>query len=593
MKKMFLIFINGIASFNTGSTIFHGTSIEFRKLLLILLFAIVILTASPAELYAQTNPIIKDVFTADPAPMVYNDTVYLYTGHDEANDTEMFTMWEWLCFSSKDMKTWTPYGPIMRVTDFKWAVRDAWASQAIERNGKFYFYAAVQHNNTHPGKAIGVAVSDNPTGPFVDARGTALVTDDMTPRPNGWDDIDPTVFIDDDGTAWLCWGNPNCYLAKLKPNMIELDGAIEKIHVPNYTEGPWLYKRGNLYYLVYAAFAHQDMWEKICYATAPNITGPWTYRGIITDQTKNSYTIHPGIIEFHNQWYFFYHNAALTLNGEKGRLGRRSVCVEYLSYKPDGTIQPIKQTLEGVSVPPKTNPAPIDESAPQDKTNVANVSSPGVTVTQNAGCDPTDWPGNLTVSTTANPYYTATEGVSFNHGAGATNISQTFTVAEDSQLQRIALFAGDGFGTGAGNTITLALYDLGSQDAFLNSYSAQTNLFGSGKGLQIACEPQAPGLLLFDFAGSNQVILKAGHLYAFELHGIRESAPLFWRRTKKDTYQGGAAYSERAVIVEKSNKCDFAMAVYGTGVPNAAQNAEDSSKSAEKTPQAVSVPPKK
>jgi beta-xylosidase len=514
------------------------------------------------------NPILRDVFTADPAPLVYNGTVYLYVGHDEAKGEEMFTMWEWLCFSSKDMKTWTPHGPIMRVTDFKWAVRDAWASQAVERNGKFYFYAAVQHDNTHSGKAIGVAVSESPTGPFVDARGSALVTDNMTPSPNGWDDIDPTVFIDDDGTAWLCWGNPNCYLAKLKPNMIEFDGPIQKIHVPNYTEGPWLHKRGNLYYLTYAAFAHQGMWEKICYATATNITGPWTYRGIITDQAKNSYTIHPGIIEYHGQWYFFYHNAVLTFNGEKGAIGRRSVCLEYLYYNPDGTIQPIKQTLEGVAVPPKTNPISAGETANQDsQTDVSNVSSSGVTVTQNAGYDPTNWPSTPILSTTTNPYYIATEGVSFNHGAGITNISQTFTVAANSQLRRIALFAGDGFGTGPGNTVTLALYDLGLHEASsLNSYSAETNLFGSGKGLQIAYEPQAPGLLLFDFAGSNQVILKAGHVYAFELQGIRKSAPLFWRRTKKDTYRDGAACSNRAVIEEKSNKCDFAMAVYGTSV---------------------------
>jgi len=102
---------------------------------------------------AETNPIIKDRFTADPAPMVWNDAVYLYTGHDEAKGKEMFAMWDWLCFSSKDMRTWTAHGPIMRVTDFKWATRDAWASQAVPRNGKFYFYAAVQHDDTHPGKA--------------------------------------------------------------------------------------------------------------------------------------------------------------------------------------------------------------------------------------------------------------------------------------------------------------------------------------------------------------------------------------------------------------------------------------------------------
>lgn len=513
---------------------------------------------------AETNPIIKDVFTADPAAMVYHDTVYLYTGHDQAHGQEMFTMWDWLCFSSPDMKTWTAHGPIMRVTDFKWAERDAWASQAIERYGKFYFYAAVRHNHTHPGMAIGVAVADRPTGPFADARGSALVTDDMTPSPNGWDDIDPTVFIDDDGTAWLCWGNPNCYLAKLKPDMIELDGPIQKIHVPNYTEGPWLYKRGTLYYLVYAAFAHQDMWEKICYATAPRVTGPWTYRGIIADQAKNSYTIHPAVIEFHGQSYFLYHNATLTLNGETGALGRRSVCVDYLYYNPDGTIQPVEQTVAGTSVPPKATPTAAGETAGQNRPDDdPPLRSPGVTVTQNAESDPTNWPAVPLCSTVTNPYYEAPEGLSFNHGPGSTNLAQSFTVAADSRLQRVVLFAGDGFGVGPTNAVTLALYDLGNLESSPGSYAAETNLFGAGQGLHFAYEPQAPGLLQFDFSGADQVILKGGHRYAFELQGTRKSAPLFWRRTRQATYHDGTAYANRAAITERSGPSDFALAVYG------------------------------
>jgi hypothetical protein len=521
-----------------------------------------VLLAAGLHSNAETNPIIKDRFTADPAPLVYDDTVFLYTGHDEAKGKEMFTMWDWLCFSSKDMKTWTPHGPIMRVTDFKWATRDAWASQTVARNGKFYFYATVQHNNTHSGKAIGVAVSDSPTGPFVDARGSALVTEAMTPSPNGWDDIDPTVFIDDDGTAWLAWGNPNCYLVKLKPNMTELDAPIQKMHLPNYTEGPWLHKRGSLYYLTYAAFAHQGMWEKICYATATNITGPWTYRGILTDQARNSYTIHPGIIEFRGQSYLFYHNATLTLpDGQTGALGRRSVCVEYLYYNPDGTIQPIKQTAEGIDVPPQPNAA--SETARQEnQSEAANVTSAGVTVTQNAGYDPTNWPGNPIFSTAANPYFNATEGVSFNYHA-ATNLSQTFTIAADSQLQRISLFAGDGFGADGKNTLTLALYDLSAPEASTNSYSAEKNLFGSGNGLRIGYQSQPPGLLVLDFVDSNQITMKAGHTYAFEIQGVRNSAPLFWRRTRKDTYAGGTACFNRTAIEERSNRCDFAMAVYG------------------------------
>ena len=297
----------------------------------------------------EGNPIFRDVFTADPAPLVVGDTMYVYAGHDEAHGKQMFNITEWLCYSTKDMETWTAHGPIMKPTDFKWAVGDAWASQVVEKDGKFYFYTTVQHGEPHVGKAIGVAVSDSPTGPFRDARGTALVTDNTTPSDKPWNDIDPTVFIDDDGAAYMAWGNPYLYIVKLKPNMIELDGEIEEIKLPNYTEGPWLHKRGHIYYLTYAAFAHQGKWEKICYATAPSIKGPWTYQGILTDQTKTSYTIHPGIVEFKGNWYLFYHTADLSIDGEKGGLGRRCVCVENLYYNEDGTMKPVTQTVKGIN----------------------------------------------------------------------------------------------------------------------------------------------------------------------------------------------------------------------------------------------------
>src|SRR6188768_3442479 len=111
-----------------------------------------------------SNPIIRDKFTADPAPLVVGDRLYLYTGHDEAQRDEMFNMREWLAYSTTDMRTWTDHGPIMGVADFKWAKQDAWASQMIEKDGRFWFYAAVEHDATHPGKEIAVAVSDSPTG---------------------------------------------------------------------------------------------------------------------------------------------------------------------------------------------------------------------------------------------------------------------------------------------------------------------------------------------------------------------------------------------------------------------------------------------
>ena len=113
--------------------------------------------APAAEPPPGANPVLRDRFTADPAPLVVGDTVYLYVGRDEAKGDDFFLMKEWLGYSSKDLRHWTAHGPIMKPTDFKWAVGDAWAAQVVQRNGRFYFYTTVQHDDTRPGKAIGVA----------------------------------------------------------------------------------------------------------------------------------------------------------------------------------------------------------------------------------------------------------------------------------------------------------------------------------------------------------------------------------------------------------------------------------------------------
>ena len=519
------------------------------------LAAVACLGLGTGSAFAETNPIIKDVFTADPAAIVYKDTVYLYTGHDEAKGNEMFTMKDWLCYSSKDMKTWKSEGSIMKATDFKWATKDAWATQVVEKGGKFYFYVTAQHAEARGGKSIGVAVADSPTGPFVDARGSALITDDMTPSPNNWDDIDPTIFIDDDGTPWLAWGNPNCYLVKLKKNMTELDGEIQKLNFPNYTEAPWLYKHGKTYYMVYASFAHQGMGEKVCYATASKVTGPWKYQGILTEGAKNSYTIHPAVLNFKGQDYLLYHNATLTLNGETGAIGRRAVCVDYLYYNPDGTIQTVIQTVEGVDAAPKKPEAPAKKS--EEKA----VSDAGVKLVENTAPGATSWPGKPVFVTADNPWNSVImDGVSFNDRGGAESLGQSFTVDADSTTKRITLYAGDGFGTDTKNPLSIALYDLGATTEIPAKYGAEGNLLGGGSGMKIAYEPQASGLLHFDF--KDKIALKAGHTYVFELQSARGAVPIVWRRTKSDTYPKGGAYKNRTLIDERGAKPDFVLGVY-------------------------------
>lgn len=293
---------------------------------------------------ANGNPLIKHKFTADPAGLVHNGKVYIYAGHDQCPaPKERYEMNEWLVFSSSDMKTWTEHPVPLKPSDFSWAKGDAWASQVIERDGKFYWYVAVSHGTIH-GKAIGVAVSDSPTGPFRDARGSALITNDMTTEYTkiSWDDIDPTVIIDDDGQAYLFWGNTQCYYAKLKKNMIELDGPIMPVkNLPRFTEAPWIHKYKGWYYLSYAS----EFPEKICYAMSRNINGPWEYKGILNEIAGNSNTNHQSIIEFKNNWYFIYHNGGINTQGSSFR---RSVCIDRLFYNNDGTIKRINMTTEGI-----------------------------------------------------------------------------------------------------------------------------------------------------------------------------------------------------------------------------------------------------
>lgn len=301
-------------------------------------------TGNPADTLFKSsgNPVIKHKYTADPAALVHQDKVYLYTGHDEAPPRhEGYVMKEWLVFSSPDMVTWTEHKVPLQVKDFAWAKADAWASHVVERNGKFYWYATVSHG-TIPGFSVGVAVSDSPTGPFKDARGSALITNNMTTDIKiGWDDIDPAVFIDDNGQAYIFWGNTTCHYAKLKENMIELDGPIQTVKLPQFTEAPWVHKHKDWYYL---SFAHQFP-EKIAYAMSKSVNGPWEFKGILNELAGNSNTNHQAIIDFKGQSYFIYHNGGIQ---PEGGSFRRSVCIDYLYYNRDGSMKRVIMTTEGI-----------------------------------------------------------------------------------------------------------------------------------------------------------------------------------------------------------------------------------------------------
>ncbi|KAL4954132.1 glycosyl hydrolase [Aspergillus filifer] len=262
------------------------------------------------------NPIVQDIYTADPVPIVHDNRVYIFTGHDEDGSTE-YNLNEWRLFSSSDMCNWQHHPSPMSISTFSWASSRAWAGHVINRNSKFYFYVPVRHRATG-NMSIGVGVSGKITGPYKDAIGEPLLQNN---------EIDPAAFIDDDGQAYLYWGNPRMWYVTLNDDMISYSGEMVEVqqtvesfgepYRPDpsddqdrptaYEEGLWLYKRDGTYYMIYAANCCP---ENIQYSTGDSPTGPWMYQGTIMDVHGTSSSNHPAIIEYRGMAYLVCYNGA-------------------------------------------------------------------------------------------------------------------------------------------------------------------------------------------------------------------------------------------------------------------------------------------
>lgn len=285
----------------------------------------------------EGNPLIRHKHTADPATMVVGDTLWLFTGYDEPGNKSGYHMPNWCAFSTTDMINWTEHPIPVYADDFKW--NDAHVSFAGHpvkgSDGKYYFYSSTNWCG------IGVAQADRPEGPYKDILGKPLLTSkDCKGTTHSWACIDPVVFIDDDGQPYIFWGNGKCYYARLNKNMKEIDGEIHPLNLKDFTEAPYVHKTNGKYYLTYAA-----QWpEKIAYAMADSITGPWEYMGIISEIAGNSNTTHPAIVNFKGRDWFFSH-----IGGLGGGSGSRSVIIEPLYYNSDGTIRTIPASAAGAS----------------------------------------------------------------------------------------------------------------------------------------------------------------------------------------------------------------------------------------------------
>jgi hypothetical protein len=291
---------------------------------------------------SKTNPLFTDQYTADPGAMVDNCTFYIACGHDEGSTG--FIMKEWFVLKSTDMVTWTKT-VAMKLSTFAWADANAWAGQMIRgKNGKYYWYVPV--NERGGGMAIGVAVADNPEGPWKDALGKALINDasemanwNFTKDSDTPYTIDPTVFVDDDGQAYLQYGGFwRLVTMKLNTDMISINGKMVESTPSGYFESPYLTKRNNVYYEIYAADKNP---ATIDYATATNPMGPWTRKGTVLNALpqvtgQDAPTNHAAVAEFAGEWYIVYH----VSNGPNGGgTYRREVAIDKLTFNTDGSIK--------------------------------------------------------------------------------------------------------------------------------------------------------------------------------------------------------------------------------------------------------------
>ena len=286
------------------------------------------------------NPIITHKYTADPSAIVHDGVAYLYTGHDEAPPgVHDYVMNEWLCFSSRDLATWTEHPVPLRAADFSWSSGRAYASKVVEHRGVFYWFVSVA--DSAGDSAIGVAVSPSPIGPFDDLLGHPLVTQaDLPETENSKANLDPTVIVAE-GTPYLVWGNHTCYAARLGADLRSVARPITTIDLPAFEEGAHLHHRDGWYYLSYG----YCMPERVAYAMSRSPEGPWKFAGLLNEVAGNCQTNRPCTLEFDGEWYFVYHNGVLP----GGDSHHRSVCIDRLRYNGNGTMQRVIMSSEGIT----------------------------------------------------------------------------------------------------------------------------------------------------------------------------------------------------------------------------------------------------
>ncbi len=318
--------------------------------------SVIVLTALLCvnHVFAQ-NPIITNQFSADPTARVFDGKIYVYPSHDiparpGKGRAGWFVMEDYHVFSSENLTDWTDHGVIVSQYNVPWVdstMFNMWAPDCMYRNGKYYFYFPAGAKDKSKRGGIGVAVADKPYGPF-------------KPEPEpivGIGGIDPNIFMDRDGQAYIITAMGRFTIAKLKDNMLEIEGkpqVIDSLPTKGLKEGPFMFERNGIYYLTYPHV--QDKTEQLEYAIGNNPMGPFKVTGVIMDERPECWTNHQSIVKYKDQWYLFYHSNDLSPNFDKNR----SVRIDSLFFNADGTIRKVIPTLRGVGITDASQQIQID-----------------------------------------------------------------------------------------------------------------------------------------------------------------------------------------------------------------------------------------
>ncbi|MEV6342837.1 family 43 glycosylhydrolase [Actinoplanes sp. NPDC051851] len=297
-----------------------------------------------AQALVMKSPVLPGYY-ADPNITVFGDTFWIYPttdGYDSWAGTQFHA------FSSTDLVHWTDHGVILDLgPDVSWADDSAWAPTVATKNGKYYFYFSGGLSSGNTAKQLGVAVADNPAGPFVDALGKPLVASGTYSGQM----IDSAVFTDDDGKSYLYWGNGNSYQVPLNDDMISFDASqVKTYHPTNYNEGSFVIKRDGTYYFMWSENDTRSADYRVAYATGTSPTGPWSDRvGVILAKDASQGILgtgHHSVVRVPNSddWYIAYHRFGIP--GGDGT--HRETTIDKLTFAADGSINPVVPTLTSV-----------------------------------------------------------------------------------------------------------------------------------------------------------------------------------------------------------------------------------------------------